>query len=38
MIYILLAGLTGSCLLICAAGLIVRVWDRLDPEESDHEA
>lgn len=34
MIYIL-AGLTGSVALICAADVIVRIWDRLVPPEGD---
>ena len=34
MIYIL-AGIVGMCALICAAALIEKVWDRLDPTEKE---
>lgn len=35
MIYIL-AGITGMCLLLCIAGGIVEIWDRLDPSERNN--
>ena len=31
----LLAGLTGTCALIGAAEVVVRIWDRLVPPEGD---
>lgn len=34
MLYIL-AGLTGTCALIGAAEVIVRIWDRLDATEKE---
>ena len=34
MIYIL-AGLTGTCALIGAAEVVVRIWDRLVPPEKE---
>ena len=34
MIYIL-AGITGSVILICIAEVIVRIWDRLDATEKE---
>lgn len=34
MLYIL-AGITGSVILICAAEVVVRIWDRLLPPEGD---
>ena len=37
MLYIL-AGITGMCALICAAEVVVRIWDRLDPSEKEKSA
>ena len=34
MIY-MLAGITGMCTLICAAEVVVRIWDRLVPPEKE---
>lgn len=34
MLYIL-AGITGSVILICIAEVIVRIWDRLVPPEKE---
>lgn len=37
MLYII-AGITGTCALLCAAEVIVRIWDKLDQTNKEKSA